>query len=207
MYNILPNVGFVSKKLDLTTIKKLNNYIKNKKHNVKKELAGNIHGSYYLEDKNNWFFKNELMPLVSEYIQNTLNFNVTPSILTKNCNYVLSEFWVNLQKKYEFNPVHFHAGVFSFVIWIKIPVSFKKEKNLPFLKNSKSQFNNTFSLMYTDCLGKISSLNFHLEPEDENTILLFSSQMQHVVYPFYSSNKNRISISGNIFLDPTQISQ
>ena len=88
MYNILPNVGFVSKKLDLTTIKKLNNYIKNKKHNVKKELAGNIHGSYYLEDKNNWFFKNELMPLVSEYIQNTLNFNVTPSILTKNCNYV-----------------------------------------------------------------------------------------------------------------------
>ena len=74
-------------------------------------------------------------------------------------------------------------------------------------KNSKSQFNNTFSLMYTDCLGKISSLNFHLEPEDENTILLFSSQMQHVVYPFYSSNKNRISISGNIFLDPTQISQ
>tara|TARA_R100001594_G_scaffold10438_3_gene24555 strand:+ start:758 stop:1381 length:624 start_codon:yes stop_codon:yes gene_type:complete len=207
MYNILPNVGFVSKKLDLTTIKKLNNYIKNKKHNVKKELAGNIHGSYYLEDKNNWFFKNELMPLVSEYIQNTLNFNVTPSILTKNCNYVLSEFWVNFQKKYEFNPVHFHAGVFSFVIWIKIPVSFKKEKNLPFLKNSKSQFNNTFSLMYTDCLGKISSLNFHLEPEDENTILLFSSQMQHVVYPFYSSNKNRISISGNIFLDPTQISQ
>ena len=161
MYNILPNVGFVSKKLDLTTIKKLNNYIKNKKHNVKKELAGNIHGSYYLEDKNNWFFKNELMPLVSEYIQNTLNFNVTPSILTKNCNYVLSEFWVNFQKKYEFNPVHFHAGVFSFVIWIKIPVSFKKEKNLPFLKNSKSQFNNTFSLMYTDCLGKISSLNFH----------------------------------------------
>ena len=147
------------------------------------------------------------MPLVSEYIQNTLNFNVTPSILTKNCNYVLSEFWVNFQKKYEFNPVHFHAGVFSFVIWIKIPVSFKKEKNLPFLKNSKSQFNNTFSLMYTDCLGKISSLNFHLEPEDENTILLFSSQMQHVVYPFYSSNKNRISISGNIFLDPTQISQ
>ena len=207
MYNILPNVGFVSKKLDLTTIKKLNNYIKNKKHNVKKELAGNIHGSYYLEDKNNWFFKNELMPLVSEYIQNTLNFNVTPSILTKNCNYVLSEFWVNFQKKYEFNPVHFHAGVFSFVIWIKIPVSFKTEKNLPFLKNSKSQFNNTFSLMYTDCLGKISSLNFHLEPEDENTILLFSSQMQHVVYPFYSSNKNRISISGNIFLDPTQISQ
>ena len=98
MYNILPNVGFVSKKLDLTTIKKLNNYIKNKKHNVKKELAGNIHGSYYLEDKNNWFFKNELMPLVSEYIQNTLNFNVTPSILTKNCNYVLSEFWVNFQK-------------------------------------------------------------------------------------------------------------
>jgi len=207
MYNVLPNIGFVSKKLNLKTINKLNNYIKNKKHNVKNELAGNIHGSYCLTDKNNWFFKNELIPLILEYIKNTPDFAITPPILTKNCNYILNKFWVNFQKKYEFNPVHFHSGVFSFVIWIKIPVSFKKEKNLPFLKNSKSPFCNTFCLLYTNSFGDISSVDYHLEPEDENTILLFSSKMQHVVYPFYSSNKNRISISGNIALDPTQIKQ
>ena len=45
----------------------------------------------------------------------------------------------------------------------------------------------------------------YLEPEDKGTILLFPSKLLHQVYPFYLSNKKRISIAGNIKLDPTKI--
>ena len=36
-------------------------------------------------------------------------------------------------------------------------------------------------------------------------MLFFPSKLNHVVYPFYTSNKNRISISGNVALDPQKI--
>ena len=35
--------------------------------------------------------------------------------------------WVNFQKKHEFNPIHTHDGVFSFVIWHKVPFTQKDE--------------------------------------------------------------------------------
>jgi hypothetical protein len=54
-------------------------------------------------------------------------------------------------------------------------------------------------------LGKVSSFSYFLEKEDEGTILLFPSSLVHQVYPFYLSNKPRISVSGNILLDPTKI--
>ena len=207
MYNNFSNIGYVSKKLSSTAIKKLNSYIKNKKQDAKYDLAGNISGSFFIEDKKDWFFNNELLPLIKEYAQNTPDFSLTPFVLTKDCKYKLDRFWVNFQKKYEFNPLHYHSGVFSFVIWIKIPASFKKEKNLTFVKNSKNPSTNTLSLVYVNSLGTISSRDYHLEPEDEGTILFFTSTMQHIVYPFYTSNKMRVSISGNISLDPNQIIQ
>src|SRR5210317_1128009 len=33
----------------------------------------------------------------------------------------LGNLWVNFQSKYEFNPIHNHNGVFSFILFLKIP--------------------------------------------------------------------------------------
>ena len=201
----LPNIGYIKSKLDNEVMNRLNNYIKNKKGSYKPNLAGNINQSYFLKDKNNWFFENVLLKLLSEYEKDDLKA-IVPSILTKNCHYVLNSLWVNFQKKYEFNPLHSHDGaVFSFVVWMKIPSSYKKEKEIPFIKKSNSPCPNTFEFVYTNTLGKISTLHYNLEPEDEGTILFFPAKLHHQVYPFYLSNKNRISISGNIALDPTKI--
>lgn len=202
---ILPNIGFIKSKLNKEAIDKLNLYIKNKKNSYKSSLAGNISKSYLIKDKDNWFFKNVLLKLLNEYSQEDFNA-IVPSILTNNCAYVLSSLWVNFQKKYEFNPVHSHTGaVFSFVIWMKIPSSHKKEKEITFLKESNDPSSNTFQFIYTNILGSVSTFNFYLEPKDEGTILFFPASLRHQVYPFYSSNKERISISGNIALDPKQI--
>ena len=200
----LPNINVIENKLDKKSINKLNSYIKNKKNNFKSQLAGNINSSYVLEDKDNWFFNNVLLKIMGEYGESLSS--IVPSTLTHNCGYILNSFWVNFQKKYEFNPVHSHSGaVFSFVVWMKIPSSYKKEKEIPFLKESNSPCPNTFEFVYTNIIGEICTFKFHLEPENEGTILFFPASLRHQVYPFYLSNKERISVSGNIALDPKNI--
>tara|TARA_R110000751_G_scaffold17266_1_gene53736 strand:- start:440 stop:1060 length:621 start_codon:yes stop_codon:yes gene_type:complete len=204
MFNFLKNTGIIKEKLNDKAMKKLKSYIKNKKHNMSKILAGNINNSFNIEDKDNWFFNNVLLTLINQY--STKDFEaIVPSILTKNCAYNLDSFWVNFQNKYEFNPVHSHTGVFSFVVWIEIPSSYKKEKELKFVKESNSPCPNTFEFIFSNILGAVCTERFHLEPEDKGTILLFPAKLLHQVYPFYLSNKHRISISGNIALDPTQL--
>ena len=204
---LFPNTGFIKSKLNKEAMNKLNTYIKNKKSSAKSLLVGNINKSWNIEDKDNWFFNNVLLKLIDEYQQEDLNA-IVPQILTNNCAYILNSFWVNFQKKYDFNPIHSHSSaVFSFVVWMEIPSSYKKEKEIPFIKESNAPCPNTFEFIYTNILGSVSVYKFNLEPKDAGTILLFPSTLNHQVYPFYLSNKYRISISGNIALDPKQITQ
>ena len=200
-----PNVGFTEQKLSKEVLDRLRRYIKNKKEKVNYTLAGNIKSSYELEDKNDWFFKSILIPNVVEFEKHYKKEALVPNLLTKNCAYELNRFWVNFQKKYEFNPIHDHSGVFSFVIWMKIPSSFKKECRLPFVKDASQKSPNTFQFLFSDSLGHISTFDYPLEPSNEGTMLFFPSGLNHAVYPFYTSNKERISISGNINLNPEEI--
>ena len=39
----------------------------------------------------------------------------------------------------------------------------------------------------------------------EGTMVFFPSKLQHGVYPFYDNDEQRISISGNIILEPPQL--
>ena len=199
-----PNKGWLEYKLSQKDLNYLNKSIENKTKQMKQALAGNISKSYTLEDKDNWFFKNVLVLCIEKYIE-AFTDAVVPTVLTKNCAYNLNRFWVNFQKKYEFNPIHNHTGVFSFVIWMKIPSSYKEECKLPFIKHSNSQMANTFQLLFSDSLGHMSTFNYPLEPSNEGTMLFFPSGLNHTVYPFYTSNKERISISGNINLNPEEI--
>ena len=199
-----PNKGWLEYKLSQKDLNHLNKSIENKTTQMNHSLAGNISKSYTLEDKDNWFFKNVLLLCIKKYIEEFTDA-IVPTVLTKNCAYNLNRFWVNFQKKYEFNPIHNHMGVFSFVIWMKIPSSYKEECKLPFIKHANEKMANTFQLLFSDSLGHISTFNYPLEPSKEGTMLFFPSGLNHAVYPFYTSNKERISISGNINLNPEQI--
>ncbi len=201
-----PNIGFLEEELSKESIKKLNKYIKDSYKKVNYDLAGNITKSNELIDKDNWFFNNELSKFINAYIK-TFGDEVIPNVLSKNCHYYLHKFWVNFQKKYEFNPMHNHSGIFSFVIWIKIPASYKEEKKLSFVKECNNPSPNTFSFLFTNSLGKIAHYNYNLEPSDEGKILFFPSSLSHMVYPYYTSNKERISISGNIHFDIERLYQ
>ena len=198
--------GVVQRKLSKETLDRLNSYIKNKKQNWNKELVGQINSSFFLEDKNNWFFEKEVLPTIEEYMDQPICGTwLIPKILNDNCAIKMESLCVNFQKKPEFNPFHTHSGLFSFVIWMKIPARYDKEKKLPFVDHANCAYPNTFQLFYTNSSGRICTHDYHLNPEDEGTMLFFTANRGHQVYPFYTSNKTRVSISGNIILDVNQV--
>jgi hypothetical protein len=112
----------------------------------------------------------------------------------------LGSYWVNFQKKHEYNPPHSHIGVFSFALWIKIPYNLKDELSLPNAKYSNNPQNSLFYFEYTDALGKIDPYYIHVDKNFEGTLAFFPSELKHGVNPFYTTDEERISVSGNLFL-------
>ena len=109
----------------------------NKDH--KGRLIGNVSESYALEDKDNYFQNEVIRPLAVAYYQMSGNKHPMKNYheTLENYSLDLSTFWFNRQKQGEFNPYHDHGGVYSFVIWLKIPYDFKEEAKLPQFKGTK----------------------------------------------------------------------
>jgi hypothetical protein len=112
----------------------------------------------------------------------------------------LNSAWVNFQQKGEFNPIHNHTGLYSFVLWYKIPYYSNIEEKAGPGRKSKNQVSGMFQFHYTDILGNITGAGLPIDKKWEGQMLLFPSLLNHSVYPFYSSNDYRISIAGNLFL-------
>ena len=109
------------------------------------------------------------------------------------------DFWVNFQSKHEFNPFHMHLATISFVIWMKIPYEYKNEANTARTKGiADGCMSGCFQFLFTSMLGQIVKHSYFLNPSYEGTILIFPSTFNHTVYPFFTSDEDRISISGNI---------
>jgi hypothetical protein len=124
-------------------------------------------------------------------------------ILSENKPLFLENIWVNFQKKHEFNPIHDHSGLFSFVIFVKIPYDLNKEENYfseirkpdnrghSFIETSKFNFVNTGP-------QGITTTSVPVDKSFEGKMFMFPSRQLHLVYPFYTSNDYRITVSGNI---------
>ncbi len=195
-----PNLGWLRYSLDDKEIDYLWNCIDNKKQYYKDQLAGNISSSFKLEDENAWFFNQTLHPLIKVYAHEFTNLGVhTPTVNVHP--YTLGSWWVNYQKQHEFNPSHGHQGVYSFVIWLKIPTE-HAEQNKDNITNTPVR--SAFQFHYQNILGELDTFDYELGKNHEGKMLFFPSKLFHEVYPFYDCDEDRISISGNIFIDETR---
>jgi len=170
----------------------------------KTKLAGHISKSYHLTDPENKLLRHinfvarqmlHLPQQISNYCQTLVG-----SISTKSN---LDDLWVNYQKKYEFNPIHNHSGILSFVIWVKIPYDFEKEQALAFGKDVKG-VTRTACFEFVWPVSGNAPLNtavLSISKKEEGVICVFPSHLHHLVYPFYTSDDTRISVSGNIRLE------
>jgi len=185
---------------------KLWEYISNAKENsksLKSNLAGNLSSSLVLNDTDNCFFVNTCIPIIGKYreiFEKSTAFN-SQSISKNDLPYGLDNFWVNFQKQHEFNPMHNHSGVYSFVVFMKIPTVWKEQCEIPFVKESNSPKASAFEFVYTDIMGTISQYTYCLNSSFEGIMLFFPAEMMHQVYPFYNCEEERITISGNIVYD------
>ena len=124
--------------------------------------------------------------------------------LNPNCRLFLHEFWANYQYKHEFNPPHWHGGLYSFVIWMKIPYSWEEQIKLPQFQTTKIEDRKAgmFEFEYSDTRGETRSLSYQLSPDFEGCMCFFPAWMRHAVYPFFDTDEERVSISGNIWYTP-----
>tara|TARA_Y100001968_G_scaffold199544_1_gene183123 strand:+ start:717 stop:1352 length:636 start_codon:yes stop_codon:yes gene_type:complete len=195
-----PNLGWLQYSLVDKEIDYLWNCINNKKEYYSDKLAGNITGSYTLVDKNDWFFNQTLHPLIKVYAHEFANLGENTPMLNLH-PYTLGKWWVNYQKQHDFNPTHDHTGVYSFVIWLKIPYEYEEQNKD---NTTNNPVRSTFQFHYQNILGEPRNFTYQLGKNYEGQLLFFPSQLFHEVYPFYDCDEDRISISGNIWIDETR---
>ena len=188
----------------------------NKKSKANYKLAGHIKREFDYTNipefvKN--FFVLSINDIEPKKVKDLL-FKYT--ILSKNCQFALDSLWVNYQKKHEFNPLHHHSGLYSFIVFLKIPYDLNKELRV-FNDTNKmiekgelieAQDNNRTSkltFVISDRLGDIQEHLIEVDKSFEGKMLMFPAKLNHQVYPFYTSNGYRITVSGNINLDVTKI--
>ena len=198
------NTLWIDTRLNEECMKYLNDACSGPEHkeSYSNQLAGNISRSERIKDKDNWFYETTLKGLAErlfyrdcdnyyeEYIENE----------TLPPEFELGVLWVNYQKKHEFNPLHFHNGGmgYSFVVFMKIPTNWEEQHALPFSANSNTPRASDFEFVWPLASDKLSKHAFPLSSEDEGRILFFPAWLEHQVFPFYGTEEDRVTISGNI---------
>tara|TARA_R100001015_G_C4587276_1_gene143091 strand:+ start:457 stop:1074 length:618 start_codon:yes stop_codon:yes gene_type:complete len=193
----VPDDTFNKLKIKISKVAEKDFYGKDLAGNIKKEysmnadfkelsnfLIGNINSFAPLEDY--------VKKIVKQYLQDD-------SLTVELCLYNL---WVNLMAQNEFNPLHIHEGVFSFIIFVKVPYKIEEmRKNAPGIKsNSNVAGALEFVKGNSDTINDLTSLQIHADETWEQQCLIFPSVLNHCVYPFYKVDDYRITVSGNLAL-------
>ena len=183
---------------------------------TKSNLVGNISKSFSIleeENKSKYFSKKYLNLCIKRWLKDHDGSHPIPksiqySLLKKGKlkKVKLESFWANHQYKYEFNPPHNHSAVYSFVIWLKIPYDHTKEILDNRFSGTKihDRKAGSFEFYNSNFNEEGKNQQFHkyeLNPEYEGTMLFFPATLTHQVFPFYSSDEKRISLSGNVSFD------
>lgn len=203
-----PNLGYIRSVLTQHQLQPIYNEIEEIQQDFSSAiphnayLAGNIKKEFELI-KTHEHIKNIISPLCVNYI-NQFDYFTKEINLNKDKFQKLDLYktWVNFQEKHEFNPLHDHSGIISFVIWLKIPFTNQNEINNFSNLNmrEKDLRSGNFTFVYTNALGNINSFDIPVDSSWDGTVAVFPSAMKHLVYPFYTSDSYRITVSGNFYL-------
>jgi hypothetical protein len=158
----------------------------------RKGLAGHLKDEYEL-DKNRVFTL--MHPYLLSYVQGF--FDNRKKKLTNG--FELQNAWINRQKKNEFNPPHTHDDDLSFVLYTEIPEGLEAE-----CKSSVSNSPGPGCIVFDFNIpgGSFNNLflTTHAHLPSVGDMFIFPAALPHWVYPFKTTEGERVSISGNIKL-------
>ena len=191
--------------VDVEVINYLQNLIDNRENlqNHMSELAGHIKNERSLKATSH--FSNYICKLIFD--NPITNFHLsTINFLNKDLPIFVDSVWINFQKKHEFNPLHIHSGIFSFIIFMKIPYNLiDEDKFFPDTKDQPSTSRLCFVISKPN--GSIRDIKCNVDESYLHKMLIFPANYNHLVYPFFTSDEERITISGNIKIDATGVVQ
>lgn len=163
-----------------------------------KTLAGHLLHEYEITDSAKEL-ENFVLNLTMVYDREYNNLSEI-DMLTKNVPMAVEHPWINFQQKHEFNPVHNHKGIMSFVTWLKIPYDLQTEWEQGPGRYRDAQINSAFQFVYVGNLGQTATKTINVDKSFEGKIMIFPAKLMHTVYPFYTSDDFRISVAGNVML-------
>ena len=201
--NFFPNFGILSGKFPPELFNKIKVEINDIQNDFTKatffgeNLAGNIKKEFKLRHN----LAEVERFLIDTAIEYDKAFDIIKKIKFANADvpFQMDSLWANYQTKHEFNPLHTHSGLFSFILFVKIPYTLEELKNSPGAK-SNTNCAGGLNFVYSDMLGEQRDYLYLASSQDEGFFFFFPAKLNHCVYPFYNNDEYRITISGNLIL-------
>ena len=186
----LPNYGI----LDVTLEK---NVLDHLHHLVEKYEPDDAKQQWMLIDDDNRFQKEVLNPIIQE---NVTDYGFPEKLKTTHIHdLTFQKFWANYTGKGEYQALHNHDAIWSFVIWLKLPAVANDEQSV---KEAMHPDAGDFILTYSDIIGRTRKVNWKLEKQyNEGHMLLFPSDLYHAVYPHFQTDEKRLSLAGDIVIN------
>ena len=186
----LPNYGI----LDVTLEK---NVLDHLHHLVEKYEPDDAKQQWMLVDDENRFQKEVLNPIIQEYVT---DYGFPEKLKTTHIHdLTFQKFWANYTGKGEYQALHNHDAIWSFVIWLKLPAVANDEQSV---KEAMHPDAGDFILTYSDIIGRTRKVNWKLEKQyNEGHMLLFPSDLYHAVYAHFQTDEKRLSLAGDIVIN------
>lgn len=204
---VLPNIGVVSRRFTDEELKPIKDEVQEL---IDSDFKGEFHGTGLVGQIRKEFtlikswdhIENLLMPYAMSMIADNVSLQQGLQRSSRpDAHLRLESVWVNYQEPGEYNPPHNHSGLLSFVIWIDVPyysVDERYSDKSPGI-NSSTNEGGMFKFIYTDVLGHLSHVPLNIDAKANNLMAMFPASLNHMVCPYYTSDKRRISVAGNFF--------
>mgnify|MGYP001434523508 FL=1 len=132
---------------------------------------------------------------IEQHLYNSIKdilFNFVKSTLNKEFRtFEIKSSWAVCQFESDYNPIHWHDGHFSGVMYTKIPNSFG---------GSYKEINKNGNIAFIHGSTQLTASSVYDVKPEVGDLFIFPSNMMHTVYPFFSDEERR-SVSFNVFLD------
>ena len=201
----LPNFGVIEAELEQEDIDYLWKLVHKYSHNAKWEGNRLISieedfKQFPLNDDDNLFQNNVLRPCTDKYFE-TYGCPFKQKT-THTHELAFSRFWCRASLDGDYQSIHDHQGIFTFVVWLTVPFEGADERQVQAGFRPEAS---DFVLVYPDTCGQLQKSNFVLGKGAEGKMLFFPSDINHIVYPHYTTQEYRIALAGDVALNSTAL--
>ena len=126
---------------------------------------------------------NPIKNIVYNFVKSTLNKELKTLEVKSS--------WAVCQFENDYNPIHWHDGHLSGVMYTKIPQDFG---------SSYKSINKNGNIAFIHGSTQLTAASVYDVRPEVGDLFIFPSNLMHTVYPFFSEEERR-SVSFNVFLD------